>query len=471
MKRYILPLSALFLAGLAGCDPKEFVVWSPDTGQAVVFDDTKVFLTNAAGKTSPPLPLENSVGAAWLPDSQQVLIPHQRKAKTWDELSALLPASQRQAIIEQAEKLRLEILSPPEWDEKQSPVLQSLSDTEKVMVVIYLRDKHSQGLPEKLGKKWDLVKEAAFGYTVFQLFSAGDLSLKPGETILIWLSPVMQVRLSPDGKKVAFVAGKQVDGQPTSASLYVAPLQPGASAVELAQWVALYPDWSADGQYLVYGRAFNPPMAGNQPLRLGSLTRLQVCDKDGTFLPTLPGDQEDLASVLFLDSIRVRCLRDGRILFAAANLQLPVTKKDLPGKLTLYTLDPREGPTITPAVPPSAMDRLGSRADLFELSPGQQKISVPGAEGQITILDLADESLTQMDIGRWPEGQGKLLMIPTWRSADDLCFAAPQESSRQAKLVLRSPRETTTLSQDWSKELMPSWLTIPVTSQPSSAPQ
>src|SRR5205814_1308689 len=167
----------------------------------------------------------------------------------------------------------------------------------------------------------------------------------------------------------------------------------------VAEFVAPAPEWSADGRYLVFARTTLPLAEGDtpppgaksddegQPLRLGTLSRREVCDAKGQLLArdALPRGHsrgsveasaavsgvtvarrgyswdawefpktEDLAGLIFQEFHRIKCMRDGRILFSAAEVHLPSTAKDMPGRLSIFAVDPARQAVASRIVTPEA---------------------------------------------------------------------------------------------------------------------
>ena len=156
----------------------------------------------------------------------------------------------------------------------------------------YLRDSRPDALRKRLGKKWQELDKLSVNYSQLRMFDLDGLSLKPAAVILNSLQGIQELRLSPDGRAVAYVAGS--DREEDSFALWVAPMTAKATPRKLADRVAMFPDWSVDGQHMAYVQA----SAGtdSKSLRLGTLARSRVADANGALLAETP-DAKELAGV------------------------------------------------------------------------------------------------------------------------------------------------------------------------------
>ena len=171
-------------------------------------------------------------------------------------------------------------------------------------------------------------------------------------------------------------------------------------------------------------------------------------------LTTLP-DAEELAGTAFQNELRVRCLRDGRILFATIELQLPCTSVDMPQRAGLFAIDPGRQPGVTRLVPRSTEGELPDAMLLFEVSPDERHVSVPGGDGQVAVLTLATGQAWQVLSTKEVD---HLRTVPTWRTSDELCFAVvpgPEGEKERAQIALArldwkaQTAEQQIVSADW----------------------
>lgn len=442
-----------------GCWPKQLVVWSPDGKLAVVMSAESTDLCNGEGKF-----FAQDIGtvraAAWMPNSGQVLLAVAKAAENWKELSAAIDEPTRQAIIDGADNLEKAILAIPAGkelsDKDGERILASALEGRGSLApaaLIYLRDTRPDALRKILGKKWKGMQEAAAHYTQLRLYELDGSSLKAGLVILNSLKGVEAARLSPDGRAVAYVTGS--DRTDDSLALWVAPVAAGAAPRELADQVAIRPDWSADGRYVAYIRAAAAPeQTQGRSLQLGAVARRRVTDESGALLTDLPA-VEDLAGLLFTKMLSVRCLADGRIVFSAADVTLPATAADMPQRVLLFAFDPARPATLTRLIPRQREGDMPLQM-LFELNPDQKLISIAGDDARACILNLANGDVTWVQ-----NAESKTRMLPSWRPTNrlpgELCFiipAAKNEPDSRPEVGLWSAGKTRIISKDWPDKVM-----------------
>jgi hypothetical protein len=234
---------------------------------------------------------------------------------------------------------------------------------------------------------------------------------------------------------IAFAA--ETPGHP---SLYVIPRSTNAHAV-LVDEGATEADWSTDGQNLVYAKTTVPYELLSKSVQLGTITRRQVCGTNGQMLADFP-PAKDLAGVLLGGNVtRVACLPDGRILFAAAPVHLPVITAETPSHLTLFALPAGATQSVESVVLPADIQHLPNRADRFALSPDKKKVAIPGDAGQVSILFLDSGKLLPLqETNVYTNKQSSDELIPSWPSAYEIALAIPAGdpagSTNRAEVVL-----------------------------------
>jgi hypothetical protein len=272
------------------------------------------------------------------------------------------------------------------------------------------------------------------------------------------LEKIENIRVAPGDRAIAFTTDL-APGNDKECRLLVARVDIGG-ATTVAERTAFFPDWTPDCRSLVYVQAAQG--GAKEDLRLGTLMRRAVLDEhDGI---KIQKDSEELAGLLFSNAARVRCLRDGRIMFNAVEFSLPVTNKDVEAEREkLFVLDPARQSTLVRVIPRGEEENMPKNLTFFELSPDEQRVLVGGFEGEVSLLTIATG-----DVGRLQKaGDYGLMAAPVWRNNDEITYAKrnPVENgkqpARQAEIVLQeiSPAKgdhETVLSKDWSVEMLES---------------
>jgi len=456
-----LLLTGLLVAAMAGCLPEKRVLWSPDGTRALLRGDDGLYLCDATGKLSARL-VENAGSVVWLPDSSGVVFSRHQAAKSWTDMAAVLTAEQRSDIESRGAKLRAEVLAHEgPWDTFKPSAIQGLSGGEALALFLYMREQHSAGLPEKLGDKWqEFQRIEGKVYLLERATVSVNGVWKAGPVLHRAVDDFEELRVSPDGRLLAF--RRPMGNEDSTQRLYVMPVDGQVAPRAVAAHISLFYDWSPDGKALVYAATKDPLPPNSDELRLGTLKRQVVCAADGTLFEDLPA-AEELAGLVFQRELRVRCLRDGRIIFACLEMQLPCTAKDMPDRVGLFAVEPQRHPGVTRLIPRQVQADLPAIA-LFEISPDEQRVSIADTDGRVVVLDLASGGVCEVVSA---EEVDHLRAEPSWRSPAELCFvtAPPVESGqRRGQVVLarldweHCTASRSVLSDNWPKATCDSFL-------------
>ena len=475
MKRKNAAIALLIVAAAVtcGCLPEKRVVWSPDGRWAAIRGSDGLYLCDPSGKLSERKPMvEGVTSLAWLPDSKGLILSYvDAHADTWDALAARLSAEQRRKVESVGPQLRNEILAHEgDWKNFEPKTLGDFTPGETGAALLYVRDKLNEGLPEKLGEEWKKAQELRVDEHVLARARGSETGkLELDGALARALDPFDELCVSPDGRTVAY--RRPAPGDEQTRPLLVVAIEKPATPPLVAEHTAMFYDWSADGRYLVYAACHTALPEKSKELRLGVVARRQVCGDDGAVLGTLP-EPEELAGILFQEEVRVRCLRDGRVLFATAELEVPCTSADMPQRAGLFSVDPGRQPGVTRVIPRPTVYMLPDAAFLFAVSPDERHVCIPGSNGRIVVLTLATGSFWEVA----GEDKGnQLRMQPTWRSSDELCFAVTPDLEKPAQVVLAKlnwnaqTAERRVLSADWPEAVGKDFLAAPEaapTSQP-----
>ncbi|MBP7747387.1 MAG: hypothetical protein KA383_14815 [Phycisphaerae bacterium] len=460
MKRLVV-LAVVLLGGVCGCLPEKRVTWSPDGRWATVRPTDGLYLCDESGRLSARV-AESVRSVAWLPDSKQLVWSRTELVKTWEALEPLLTPEQRKTIETRGPRLREELMTHQGgWDGFEPESIHGLSDGETPALLIYVRDKLGDGLAEKLGEKWDELKGMSANANMLELVRLNDAGTSgPARVIVRSINAYEDLCVSPSGKLVAYRSAAASGSQPPA--LFVVALDGGTPQL-VADHAAAYPDWSADSRYIVYAATNTPGDDDDKNLRLGVVARRQVCGAGGTPLAELP-DPEELAGIVFQNWVRVRCLRDGRVLFATLEVHMPCVSADMPQRAGLFAVDPGRQPGVTRLTARAADDTLPDALMLFELSPDQRHVAVPGGDGRIAIFTVATGDIWAV-LG---EGEvDQLRTVPAWRSNNELCCAVvpgPKGEKQRAEIALLKldfdarQVERRIISTTWPQEVVTEFL-------------
>jgi hypothetical protein len=435
-------LLALAFALLSGCLDKK-LVWSPDGHHAAVNAEDGLYLTDEAGHLSPLL-LPNFGCAAWLGDSKGLVLVHRIEVKNWVEAAQLLGPERAAALAVGAESAWREIQGGAVW----SAVLKA-AHVRGAAFKEYLREMHGPELQAHLTKEEqeDLAGQHWEGEQLVMARLEGD-RIVVGEKLWEGLDILWDFRPSPDGRAVAFVAKQTPESESTVLEVV---LTDGSSApVKVATDVAFYPDWTPDSRALVY---VDSDSNGNN-LTLGTVAQRAVFDESGNF--KIAAEPQYLAGVVFNGATRVRCLRDGRIIFNAAEFALPMATKDYGNRHDqLFALDPARQATLTRLLPRDRPGDLPQELEDFEVSPDEKKLLIGGKKGEVCIFTLSTGDVEVVQAA----GKEDMQTAPVWRKPGEVTYekrSVSVESKPPARpeMVLRRGDNETVLSAGWSDDFM-----------------
>lgn len=451
MKRWHSLMTLVLVAfTLCGCIPRR-LFWSPDGQHAAIIAEDGLRLCDAAGKLTDVVAKDVEL-VAWLPDSRRFIAECSTKAATWAEAAMALSPERRDALIKLADPLRKEALAySGDWDKFKPKVAAEMSDGELAALLLYVRDHHQQGLPEKLGEKWKDIEKATAEVHALQVYELSNAGAAPGQVLTRTLDSIGELRLSPDGRALACVQKATGGDNSDVYRLSVLPVSGGVLRTVLEP-VAVFPDWTTDGRSLVYTTTRKGPAEGKDSLALGTIAKRAVRDESGELLEEFAAP-EDLVGIVFGPQMKIRCLPDGRILFSAMEVTLPSTSQDMPQRASLFSIEPGKRPTVARAIPRDAEASLpdGLAAGYFEVSPDATRIAVAATgHGDVSVLTLATGAVEA--VVNQPDTE--LKSIPAWRTSQELSLFVPPKSKwgspdRYEVVLWSAPDKARCLSCDW----------------------
>ena len=224
----------------------------------------------------------------------------------------------------------------------------------------------------------------------------------------------------------------------------------------VADRVSVSPDWTPDGRSLVYVQASGAPV-GKDDLLLGVLVRRGVVDDAGKI--NVDDQSQPLAGTIFDDESRVRCLKDGRVLFNAGEINLPVAAEDWGGKRQqFFAVDPARQSTLVRLIPRKHEEDMPGMLNFFEVSPDEKQVLFGAYRGNVCVLTLATGDVQYIQNGgKEKEGiQG----APVWRNDGTFTYTrrvGPKDGKKPARaveVVVRRGEKEQVLSVSWPDDLV-----------------
>jgi hypothetical protein len=408
----VVGLMALLLAG--GCRVGELMMWSPDGSRAAVRVGDQLCLMDPAGKLSAPV-ASNVTAAAWLPDGKSLVLVRALPVTMWAEGARLLPSNEV-ATIEALARGLLDTAKGAlatagnDLDAVEEKFIKPLNitPTEPLLAALLcLRDGHKAELQQlvrsaKNNAEGEKALTEPHELTVHELAVyalAGGAPLVLERTLLDVSAP----RPGPAAPVVAFLRGPE---------LLIATLTGGTNRLVVAEKAAGNFDWTPDGKALVYATQLSEKW-DTSAINLFSLNRRTVVNEQGGLVE---GDVQAMAQAAANFVPRMRCLPDGRVLFACLDLQLPATA-DTKHPARFYLASANAAPVAIP----TPADALPQDLAAFAPSPDGKRIAVVSAgDDEVKLVDVASGAVETVS----PQRAGKSRALPAWRGTNELYFAA-----------------------------------------------
>lgn len=446
MKNTMKYLAGLMLVVMmTGCFPQQKIIWSPDGNQAVALsDDGELYRCDPDGTLSEKL-LDDVVRVAWRKDSHGLVLARMEKVSNWEDAQKLLCSDEARDLIAIGDTVYAN------WLQTRDLVLATdaacsnalLSDNQKDLVSYYLRDRYSD-LAE------DVVQPDPVEMLIIQLATLDDAGIKLGHGVAGASDLVFDLRISPADDAVAYSAG-DIFESPGPVCLYVAALTGSGVFHRVASSTCLYPDWSKDGQYLVY--AVSKIQVTADELVLGAIVRRQVADEKG-LIEAMP-DEEDMVGLIMNPLVRVRCLPDSSIVFSAFEVQLPAVAGDMPEYMNFFLFDPQRPATAVRLFPRTIEPYLGESSMLFEPSPDGRKIAFLDSQNRTAIVTLSTGELKHVPASDSED------FLPSWRGNEEVyavCKTEVKEDGETRRYMVRyvvdADSDPVEISTSWPEDML-----------------
>ena len=438
-----------FLLVLTGCFETQRVFWSPDGKQAVVLggDDGLLYLSDAQGNLSDQL-LSNVETVAWFSDSRRLVLAREESYTNWSAISAVLLPEQRDTVRSLAERLLSQLESGKTLDqigqdakESDHPYLEACA--------LYVRDEFPERLANALKNTTNNLDQVKAGLACLQTVRVDDRTIVPGPVLAREFSGVWNIRIAPNDQAIAYTT---MEDELDVLALSVVPANGDQPAQLVDVFVSAYPDWTPDSQSLFYIRSASEHDS-QKDLELASIVRRRVVDTNGAV--NISNDTVEPAGLLFNPLAKVRCLRDGRIIFAAAELHLPATTDDMPQREQFFALDPQRQATLTPLVPRGNIGSLPESLAWFEVSPDEKQIVVGGEKSSVALFTIAGGGVAIVQPGSAKDTK----IMPVWRVPDEFCYGFVFSRTNQTnveiktELALWQKGKPVILSTNWPEEV------------------
>lgn len=464
MKKSLLSLTLAATALLlGGCLPEEFVWWSPDGQTAAVRTTEGLRLTGANGRLSAVVLPGEIQSAAWLPDGSGLVVSRSVKQTNWAAAEKMIPPEEAVATRRLARAMP-DLLkagltaSGGSWEKVNDEFLKPLGLTDLQILepawfcALELHREQVRAVLASFTNAPELEAQVlSSGTNGLSVYEIGVVSLRGGQptgeprVLLRSVRPLLDPVVSSYHSVLAFRTG--------GGALKAMTLD-GQSPLAVADEDVVAQAWSADGRALIH-------VVMKSGEKVGEIRFRKVVSSGGELWPGVP-PAETLALAAFAANAapRLRVLPDGRLLFASVPITLPARAASLQPGAQFFLFDPTQPGAAAVAV----AIKEGSLPDdlrAFSVSPdGRWVAVVEGGTDVVAVLELATGKVKVISP---PHDGWKSGLIPAWRNARELSFAAlPTSIAVRPELILWQPEAPTqVLSQAWPDKVVEPWLEAP----------
>jgi hypothetical protein len=397
---------------LTGCWIDGLLAWSPDGKYLAIAAADGLRIRNEKGELSNPQYL-NAQRIAWYPDSKQLRVVSISQAKSWRDLNNLLNDTDKKHIIDSAKTLKVELSKHKSDFAACSKAINgdNFSSDYLSAALLYLKETSDSELEQLLGPQWqEQGRGADVNVATIRLFKVTSSGLIEDKVLLRTADEIKSVRISPDGEFVAVV------DETVNRRLLVVKTS-GGEPVVVCRRLSDRPDWTTDGRSIVV-------MQENKDSKLpGIIRRIEVLSANKKFLSSFDS-ASTLCNAAYDPEAQIKCLRDSSTIFSDSG-ELNNQPKTTKGLFIL-----RRGQKV-----PSLLYRcrdVAGETDLkyFEVSPDEEKLTLPGEKGALEVLVLSNQKLITVS---HPQSDDLGAFAPVWRTSDELCLSVPSRKANAAK--------------------------------------
>jgi hypothetical protein len=440
------------------------LVWSPDGTRAAVLA-SDLYLSDRAGSLT-PLHAPDVYRIAWAGDSQHLVLARSRTVSTFAEVAAAVGPERTRVIAADAERLWL-LMHAADWEDYLASAPSALIP-DVVAVAVYLREHYADALRSGFPDVWKEFQQDAPRLHSVVSGHVADGRLESDTILYEGLTPVKTIRPASGTNMVAFVTKDEEFTADDTVRTYVVPADGSAPATLIDERTGEFPDWTPDGRSLVYFESWSADDPNNGAR--GCLAIRQIVGADGQ--PRLDERRSCLAYVIFEKDAAVRCLRDGRVLFEALEMQFPsaaqkrmtVLRDGEPLEMFVETGGAGDGPQVfaVDTAHPVDLSKViaspqldGERLGFYEVSPDFTRLLFGAANGDVRLMTLSDGRTERLPLGLLrkdtPYSTGDL---PTaaWSGPDAVTYVK-RVGSRNEYILRRGDTEVV-LSRDWPAEML-----------------
>lgn len=437
------------------------LVWSPDGSHAALVA-SGLHLSDRDGNLT-ALNAPDVYRVAWLGDSQRLVLARSRKVSSFAGIAAAVGPERTLWITAEAQRLWL-LLQVPNWEEylNNEDLGRDLPAR-----LIYLREHYAEELRAGFPDVWKEIETLTVDLHALVVAGVASGGLETLATLDEDLTPIRTIRPAPDDRAVAFVTENEELVADHTIRTYVVPTDGSSPAMLVAENTGESIDWTPDGRSLMLlsesGRDLN---IGS----LGCLARREVVGAEGTIVVDKKKGLVCLVSLIFDRNDRVRCLRDGRVLFNGSERQFPKPsanlyeiRRDASGVIGMTRLsNSRAGVFVFDPVRASVPPMLILPEDQFvedgfgfyEVSPDLTRVIYGTATGRLLMLSLPDGRTELLPLGLSKESVYVSRDLPraTWSGSD--AFTYVKRIGSRNEYILRRGNTEIVLSRNWPADML-----------------